>query len=195
MVTRWPGTEGYGDNLPNNVTAFTLHGVWPTRDDGSWPQYCNDSQPFEASLIESLVGAMWESWYDFTGNGFDFWSHEWDKHGTCAEIDAPMDSEFNFFSVALKLVAKYNPKLALDQANITASNTYWYSPADITTAINNYFGVTPTISCQNSGSLGVSLDVVQLCISKSFQLIACPSSVQDSSCGSQIFIPEIQYDS
>jgi len=196
MVSRWPGTVGYGTSLPPNVTQFTLHGLWPTRNDGSWPQYCNDSQPFSPSEIESLVPELWVGWYDFQSNGFDFWSHEWDKHGTCAENDSPLDSEFNYFSMALKLIEQYNPLKALQAANITASDSYWYSLTDIETAVSDYYGVTPNISCQSVGSVGDSLDIIQFCITKDFKLEQCPTSmaIMDStSCSSHVYVPEIQY--
>jgi len=194
MVTRWPGTVAYQQSIPSNVTSFTLHGIWPTRNDGSWPQFCNDSQPFEASVISSLVDDLWVSWYDYTGNGFDFWSHEWDKHGTCAESIPSMNTEYNYFSSAISLQTKYDSVDALAASDITPSSENWYSVADIQNALSDYFHVTPTITCQ-SIDLGDALDMIQFCVDKNFQLEDCPSSQKrDSTCGSHVYMPPITYD-
>jgi len=192
-VCRWPGTVGYGKNLPSNVTSFTLHGIWPTRDDGSWPQYCNDSEPFKPSEISSLVGQLWAMWYDFIGNGFDFWSHEWDKHGTCAQSLPAMDSEYNYFDEAISLHEKYDPNQALVAAGISPSNSQKYTDDQVLGAIFKAFGVNATISCTNVAGLGYALDTVEFCIDTDLSEEQCPGS-QSNNCTSSFYIPQISYD-
>ncbi len=41
LVREWPGTMTPGP-LPSYIDTFTLHGLWPNRNDGSWPQCCNN---------------------------------------------------------------------------------------------------------------------------------------------------------
>jgi len=197
MVTRWPGTVAYDSSVPSNVTSFTLHGIWPTRNDGSWPQFCNDSQSFDPSLISSLVPQLWVSWYDYQGNGFDFWSHEWDKHGTCAESVSSMGSEYDYFSSAINLQTKYDSVTALAASSITPNSDNWYSLADIQNALSDYFHVDPILTCQ-SIDLGDALDMIEFCVTKDFLLEDCPSSLkkkrQSTTCGSHVYLPPIPYD-
>jgi len=196
LVTRWPGTIGYGVSLPSNVTYFTLHGVWPTRNDGSWPQFCNNSYPFEPNQIESLVSNLWVYWYDYQGNGYSFWSHEWEKHGTCAGTIPQMADEYDYFSAALQLAAKYNPVGAFG-SSITPSNSQTYSLSSVTNTFANYFNVEPIVTCLDV-SLGTALDMVQLCVNKQFQLESCPTNLitpftGEGECSTEIYVPEIQY--
>ncbi len=41
LVREWPGTMTPGA-LPSYINTFTLHGLWPNRNDGSWPECCNN---------------------------------------------------------------------------------------------------------------------------------------------------------
>jgi len=183
-VSRWPATTS-NHSVPDNVTTFTLHGIWPTRNDGSWPQDCNSSYPFDPSQIESLVSDLWEVWYDYEGNGFEFWSHEWDKHGTCAENLQVLRGEYNYFSTAISLHQKFDPTSVLSSAGIVPSNSQTYSESQIISAIQNAYGVKPIITCaQVNGSEG--LDLVQLCITKDFNLEDCPQTKAQDSCGDNI---------
>eukprot|EP01114_Cavostelium_apophysatum_P000955 TRINITY_DN1082_c0_g1_i1.p1 TRINITY_DN1082_c0_g1~~TRINITY_DN1082_c0_g1_i1.p1 ORF type:complete len:230 (+),score=8.74 TRINITY_DN1082_c0_g1_i1:124-813(+) len=198
VMARWPGTVANGNTLPSNVTSFTLHGLWPTRDDGSWPSYCTN-QPFDPDAIQSLVPQLWESWYDYTGNGFDFWSHEWTKHGTCAESDTPMNSEFHYFSTAIQIIQKFDPLKSLSAAGITPNNTVSYSSDAVVTAFQNYFGCEPSVTCSDVSGVGSSIDTIQFCINKNLQLETCPSSLKSSltkedptECDESVYLPVIQ---
>lgn len=45
--------------------AFTLHGMWPQRRDGTWPEYCDPSSHLDVDNIDDLVDEMerdWPSW-------------------------------------------------------------------------------------------------------------------------------------
>jgi len=193
LVSRWPGTVAYDGSVPSNVTGFTLHGVWPTRNDGSWPSYCNNSQPFSPSAISSLVPDLWEVWYDYTGNGYDFWSHEWDKHGTCAESDSSMDSEFNYFQSAINLVNKYQAEAALSSAGITPTFDSSYDTNDVISALLKSFGVHPLLTCQHVDDVGWCLDMVEFCITPNFAVEECPGTA-NVTCYGQIWLPPISYD-
>jgi len=189
-VSRWPGTVSQNNPLPDNVTSFTLHGIWPQRNDGSYPQDCNSSYPFDKSQIASLVPVLWEVWYDYTGDGYDFWSHEWDKHGTCASTLPALDGEYNYFSNAINLHQKYDPTSLLAAAGIVPSDSTTYSASAIASAIANGDGDSAILQCDNNNNL----DMVQLCINKQLTIEACPSSLrQDSTCSGSVNFPTIQY--
>ncbi len=48
LVREWPGTIAK-QPMPAYINTFTLHGLWPQRNDNTWPQFCNDSYPFSYS--------------------------------------------------------------------------------------------------------------------------------------------------
>jgi hypothetical protein len=44
---------------------FTLHGMWPQRRDGTWPEYCDPSSHIDMDALDDLVDEMehdWPSW-------------------------------------------------------------------------------------------------------------------------------------
>jgi len=80
LVEQWPA--GACDQFGCNVTTdyFTLHGMWPNNDDGSYPCNC-DGESFNPNDISDLKDEMDKYWRSFNGNNEDFWQHEWSKHG------------------------------------------------------------------------------------------------------------------
>ncbi len=81
--------------------AFTIHGLWPQRKDGSWPEYCDPNHPLRESDIKELVPKLEASWPSWEGEDVWFWSHEWSRHGTCAA--AAVGDSYHFFKNVLKL--------------------------------------------------------------------------------------------
>mmetsp|Transcript_31905 Transcript_31905/g.48931 ORF Transcript_31905/g.48931 Transcript_31905/m.48931 type:complete len:245 (-) Transcript_31905:87-821(-) len=81
---------------------LTIHGLWPERQDGTWPSTCSN-EPFNDSTWADVGPDLERLWPNvktkdteeaYTG----FWKHEWSKHGTCSGL-----SQDNYFSAALKL--------------------------------------------------------------------------------------------
>lgn len=86
-------------------THFTLHGLWPERESGAPPGFCQ-GEPFDAEKVESEIGfaALTEYWPDVKFSSSspeypDFWKHEWTRHGTCSGL-----SQIEYFSQAVNLV-------------------------------------------------------------------------------------------
>jgi ribonuclease I len=88
-----------GLQLCPDAEEWTLHGLWPSSNDCSGPPF----DPNAISSIESDLEAKWPSCYGKGGGEDDFWSHEWEKHGTCSGMQ-----ELDFFNTALALQQKYN---------------------------------------------------------------------------------------
>jgi len=166
--------------VPGTINWWTLHGLWPNNNDGTYPSNCNDSYPFDPSQVSTLVPQLNLYWTNYlTGTGNSFWSHEWDKHGTCAMVLPPLNSEYNFFANTLKIRGNYHFHLALINAGITPSNSNTYTVGQVTTAITNAVGVQPLVGCGYSDSLGYQvLTEIALCIDKnSLQAITCSDAV------------------
>lgn len=82
---------------------MTIHGLWPSRNDGSWPSTCSQEK-LDDTLLQDLSRDMLQEWPNVkaTTNSpayKNFWGHEWAKHGTCSGL-----SQEEYFSTALKLL-------------------------------------------------------------------------------------------
>jgi ribonuclease T2 len=190
-VSRWSGSAAYGQYLPYNVSSFTLHGIWPTRNDGSWPSYCTDAK-FDPTAIRSLIPTLSAIWYDYDrAPHYSFWTHEWSKHGTCALTDQTIGSQYGYFASAITMHKTAAIRSALSQAGIVPSDSQTYKQSDVEAAIKSALGVTPILQCQDVRDLGKALFRVQVCFDKSLNLQECPSSMLkngDSGCSSDTYL-------
>lgn len=88
---------------------LTIHGLWPNRNDGSWPQTCSDEQ-FNLSLLDDLSDELEQNWPNVKAlkpgsrSHESFWSHEWSKHGTCSGLN-----QHDYFAMALHLLLPTPP--------------------------------------------------------------------------------------
>ncbi|KAG2171926.1 hypothetical protein INT43_001402 [Umbelopsis isabellina] len=161
LVQQW--VPGYGPD-----DAFTLHGLWPDECNGSYAPSngCDSSRQWTniESIVENygpstLHSDMLTYWPSDAESNNDFWSHEWDKHGTCVSTYAPTcygssytkyEDVIDYFTKVLELRAQYDLYSALADANITPGGSY--SVSDMQDAIQSAFGVTAKIDC-SSGTL------------------------------------------
>lgn len=82
---------------------LTIHGLWPNRQDGSYPQSCS-SEKFDLSSLQPIRDELEQQWPNIkalpnSASHGEFWDHEWSKHGTCTGL-----SQLNYFSHALKML-------------------------------------------------------------------------------------------
>jgi len=61
---------------------FSIHGLWPQYSPTRWPQYCKNVT-FNSSEIRPIEKYMDKEWQSCEENNTSFWSHEWEKHGSC----------------------------------------------------------------------------------------------------------------
>ena len=65
---------------PDRDLGFTLHGLWPQRDSGGWPEYCEtearDPTRRETAAMADIMGSGGLAWY------------QWKKHGRCSGLPA-----------------------------------------------------------------------------------------------------------
>ncbi|AET41584.1 ribonuclease T2 Ecym_8306 [Eremothecium cymbalariae DBVPG len=85
--------------------AFTVHGLWGDRCDGSYDQFCNPqlavkgvTEVLEQAGLndgslpvsgEELLKEMRKWWPSTKGSVDEFWSHEYNKHGLCMSTLLP----------------------------------------------------------------------------------------------------------
>lgn len=207
LALQWPGTFCQrtrqccssnaccrGSNAP---AEFTIHGLWPNYNDGTWPACCGRSS-FDKKEISTLLDPLEKYWPSLScgspstchGGRGSFWAHEWEKHGTCSSPVAR--DEYNYFLTTLNVYFKYNITEVLNEAGYTPSNSEKYPIGGIISAIQNAFHTTPVISCSNG-----AVEELRLCFYKDFQLRDCAfgSSIQGdvnyskSSCPKYVSLP------
>eukprot|EP00252_Welwitschia_mirabilis_P021499 TRINITY_DN5530_c0_g1_i1.p1 TRINITY_DN5530_c0_g1~~TRINITY_DN5530_c0_g1_i1.p1 ORF type:complete len:324 (+),score=37.58 TRINITY_DN5530_c0_g1_i1:122-973(+) len=169
-----------------NSQHFTIHGLWPEYNDGSWPQCCN-GPAYDEKKIASLIGALERDWpslscnlpRDCHGKKGSFWEHEWEKHGTCSH--PVIKDEYTYFSTALKLLPKYNILDILHDAGFSPNNDIAYPTQSIVTAISKAISGRPLLVCLHG-----SVTELRICLDKTFETRSC---LGYSSCPDHVLIP------
>nr|BAE06157.1 RNase Bm2 [Bryopsis maxima]BAE06158.1 RNase Bm2 [Bryopsis maxima] len=163
---------------------FTIHGLWPNREDGTWPSYCDDSAKFDGDLGKDLLEELSSEWPSYYGSNYGFWKHEWEKHGTCA---GPLIAdERDYFDKTLELKEKYDLMDALTAAGITPSTEEIYSRQGFEDAIKAATGAKPVLLC--SGKNPATLTEIWMCFSKDLKPINCTAGTS-SRCRDLRFLP------
>jgi len=179
--------------VQSNVKDFTIHGLWPQRFDGSWPQFC-DSGNLNRSTLVPIEYDMQLLWPSFLMNNscYDFWDHEWTKHGTCVARASPfVMNQFEYFLMTLNLRYRYNFADILLKEGVLPDDEKKYPVSLIQKVLKRTIGVVPKLICHKKKFL----HGVWLCINKNFEFIDCPDSSRlrfdaISSCLSEVlFIP------
>ncbi|KAB1219931.1 Extracellular ribonuclease LE [Morella rubra] len=195
LVQQWPGSycdTTQGCCYPTTgkpASDFGIHGLWPNYDDGSYPSNCDSNNPFDLSQVSDLTSQMQVSWPSLACPSSDdtsFWTHEWDKHGTCSE--SVLD-EHAYFQAALDLKAQANILQALENAGIQADGGL-YSLTGIKNAIQDALGYEPWIECNKDASGQSQLYQIYLCVDYyGSSFIECPVFPNVGSCASNLEFP------
>lgn len=126
----------------------------------------------------------WPSLSCPSSDGVRFWTHEWEKHGTCSLLN-----QHKYFETSLKLKEKANLLQVLKDAEIEPKNGKFYSVETIKDAIEKGIGYTPFIECNVDPSRNHQLYQVYLCVdSSATDFIQCPVFPRGR-CGSKIEFP------
>uniref|UniRef100_A0A8D8V0K4 Ribonuclease Oy n=1 Tax=Cacopsylla melanoneura TaxID=428564 RepID=A0A8D8V0K4_9HEMI len=164
--------------LPPDNQTWTIHGIWPTKLGTIGPVYCNkSSMQFNASQLAPIQTELEKLWTDiYRGrNHFDLWKHEYIKHGSCARVLPPLNSELKYFSQGITWQHKYNMETVLATGNIFPSTdenlfdvqTMWLS-------IKTVLGKNPAIECIHDPKSGLDyLMEIRICFTKELVLTDC----------------------
>ncbi|OBT69838.1 hypothetical protein VE03_00989 [Pseudogymnoascus sp. 23342-1-I1] len=144
--------------------AWTIHGLWPDRCDGTYDANCDASREYTniTAILNSfgktdLLTYMDTNWKDYQGDDETFWEHEWGKHGTCiSTLDTtcydnykPQAEVVDYFEKAVELNKGLNSYKILADAGITPSATTTYTLAQIQDALKASHGFIPTVGCKS----------------------------------------------
>ncbi|XP_008447208.1 ribonuclease 2-like [Cucumis melo] len=183
LALQWPGTickstrhccsSNACCNRSGAFADFTIHGLWPDYNDGTWPACCN-GKIFDEKEIRTLLDPLKKYWPSLScsspstchGSKGSFWAHEWEKHGTCSYPVAR--DEYNYFLTTLNVYFKYNVTKVLNDAGYVPSNTEKYPLGGIISAIQNAFRATPSLECRKG-----AVKELHLCFYKDFKPRDC----------------------
>uniref|UniRef100_A0A2N9IWV7 Uncharacterized protein n=1 Tax=Fagus sylvatica TaxID=28930 RepID=A0A2N9IWV7_FAGSY len=120
-----------------------------------------------------------------SSSGSAFWSHEWEKHGTCSES---ILDQHGYFEAALNLKGNVDLLQILESAGIQPDGSS-YSLSSISDAIKGAIGYAPGIECNVDASGNSQLYQIYLCVDTSgSHLIKCPV-LPKGGCASNIEFP------
>lgn len=180
LVEQWPGSIGV------NAPGFTLHGLWPSRTGANvanYPCFCTN-QTFDPTAVASIRTELDQFWPSSQQDNVEFWTHEYTKHGTCAESISELDSELNFMSGALNLRKQQNSLKLLSNAGLTPSVTRDYSVQ----AFSNAFPHEVILHCNSSNYL---IEVAS-CFDKNLNAIDCDAQAYGgTTCKDSIVFPPV----
>ncbi|CAH9079224.1 unnamed protein product [Cuscuta epithymum] len=194
FVQQWPGS--YCDTKQSCCypttgkpkSDFGIHGLWPNMNDGSYPSNCDSTNPYDDSKISDLLSRMHQDWPTLacpSNSGSTFWSHEWEKHGTCSES---VLTQRSYFQTTLNLKSQIDLLHVLQSAGIQPDGSS-YSLADIKQAIRDGIGYDAWIECNSDADGERQLYQVYVCVDSSAStLIKCPV-FPHGSCASTIKFP------
>ncbi|KAG7025471.1 Ribonuclease 2, partial [Cucurbita argyrosperma subsp. argyrosperma] len=221
LALQWPGTICKGTrhccssnaccNRSGGFAEFTIHGLWPDYNDGTWPSCCTGKE-FDEKEIHTLLEPMKKYWSSLScsspktchGAKGSFWAHEHinvlpsshalvfhikfllhaEKHGTCSSPVAR--DEYGYFLTTLNVYFKYNVTKVLNEAGYVPSNTEKYPLGGIISAVENAFHATPLLVCSKG-----AVEELRLCFYKDFKPRDCvPTDSQNAIVSSKISCPK-----
>ncbi|CAA0806013.1 Ribonuclease 2 [Striga hermonthica] len=209
LSLQWPGTACRATRRCCSSNAccrgldapreFTIHGLWPDFNDGTWPACCSGKR-FDVKEISTLLKDLNRYWPSLScdspsnchgGKGL-FWEHEVQKHGPCSF--PVVRDEYDYFLKVLNLYFKHNVTEVLRQAGYVASNSEKYPLGGIISAIQNAFHATPELECS-----GDAVEELRLCFYKDFKPRDCGVTKtghrvtdSDTSCPKYVSLPELE---
>jgi ribonuclease T2 len=155
---------------PNKHMGLVVHGLWPQYDNGQWPQDCASTPPVSSATVNHMMPIM---------PGSSLIQHEWAKHGTCSGLS--MDQYFT-------AIEKFYNGLKVPDDFKSPSSSATTGPSDIEqkfATANQAPAEAFRVSCPQN-----AFSAVEICLTKDFQYLACPSTVRECH-GSQINVPPV----
>jgi ribonuclease T2 len=152
-------TDRSSECRTGNHTAFVLHGLWPSANNGAQPMSCKPASPVAASTVSHMLEY-------FPNRGLI--QHEWEKHGTCSGLSA--QQYFSLAEQAYSAVQVPDRYRSLDRLLEINVKDLEQDFAQANHAPPQAFRV----SC-HAGAL-VALEA---CLDKDLHYVACPRSARE----------------
>lgn len=183
FTQHWPATvcniwthnkPSHSCTYPKVKDTWTIHGSWPTKLGTEGPENCNGTWLFDPEKIRPIEEELEQHWTNIEkGTGpYDLWVHEWNKHGTCAALIEPMNSEFKYFNKGLEFIKQYSMTDILGQSKIHPSNSNSLTVDEINRAISSALGKNPVIHCKYEDHIQYLFEL-RICLDKQLNLVDC----------------------
>ncbi|CAH0406811.1 unnamed protein product [Chilo suppressalis] len=160
--------------MPKKEDSWAIHGIWPTKLGTLDPSFCNRTwlfDPEEIRPIETDLINVWTNIEEGTGI-YSFWAHEWNKHGTCAAVLEPLDTQYKYFSKGLNFFQQYDMSAVLAKSGIVPDDDNEYKLLDIYNAVKNTLEVNPSIQCRVEEGKSFLVEI-RICFDKTLNLTNC----------------------
>lgn len=162
--------------VPINASPWTIHGLWPDRNDGTFPEFCDHSNKFVLSKILPIREKLERNWPNlFVMRSISsLWKHEWEKHGTCAATVDEVDDEVKYFNKSLVLYERFDIFNTLKKHEFIPSEEKVYDRVSLHQILKSAYGVNIDFHClQDQETENSLLADVRLCLTKNFHLMDC----------------------
>jgi len=187
MTQHWPYTtcrdweERSHKNACTKIEAkWSVHGLWPTQFGKIAPGFCNNTWKFEYSSIEKIRPELDLYWPDIEirNEPNSLWTHEWEKHGTCAAQLKPLDSELKYFGAGVDLAKKLPLTDWLKEKNIIPGAEY--DTMSIYAAIQEKTVKRPHVDCEHLDGEQY-IKEIKVCFAKDLSITDCDGIVSSGS--------------
>ncbi|XP_048733907.1 ribonuclease Oy-like [Ostrea edulis] len=167
--------EHHTCSIPQDVTGWGIHGMWPTKTGTRGPTSCG-TQPFDQNAISAILPKLkllWPNMYSDSSE-YSFWEHEWSKHGTCASSLNSTSTEYKYFSKALDLYTRFNGQTLLGKQGIVPSSSATYNIKPTEAALKRELGVNALVQCTyDHDTRRQVIYEIEICLNKSFEPVDC----------------------
>lgn len=153
--------KGYG---------FVLHGLWPQKMSGGYPQDCESSEALPNSVVQKTLPFMPSE---------KLIHHEWTKHGACSGLSAEA-----YFSLADRAFAAVRVPLKFTQPQTAFTVSADEVRRDFAAANPQFPPDTFTVQCSSN-----ELQEVRMCMSTQGKAQACGRGVRSQCRDGEVRVP------
>ncbi|KAJ8730567.1 hypothetical protein PYW08_001980 [Mythimna loreyi] len=198
LSQEWPVTickyfinnmNGTGCKFPKQKNRWTVHGIWPMKFHAEH-NFCNDTWEFDPKEISSIEDELQEAWIEVYNDSdpYNFWRHEWKKHGTCATDLEAFNSQLKYFSKGMEWNKQYVISDMLEAANLFPDDSKEYDREDFVNAVQAKTGKTAQVGCFVINGV-TYLEELRICFDKQLNMIDCRTPAIPGVCGYKVIYP------
>eukprot|EP00768_Dysnectes_brevis_P003756 gnl/Dysnectes_brevis/266_a297_8604.p1 GENE.gnl/Dysnectes_brevis/266_a297_8604~~gnl/Dysnectes_brevis/266_a297_8604.p1 ORF type:complete len:251 (+),score=52.25 gnl/Dysnectes_brevis/266_a297_8604:67-819(+) len=172
-----PYDRRYGNcAIPDCVSGFTMHGNWPSRlSCNGYPSYCTseDYSSSDASYYQNDLDCKWP---DYTHGDDYLVSHEYEKHGTCAEDIPALATQDLYLTGSMAILDSFQIQETFDDLGYVANDDKAIMDLDtVLEELKDVYGKTVTLQCNKYSGNKYVFSQLHFCLNKTLDLIDCPS--------------------
>mmetsp|Transcript_11475 Transcript_11475/g.17394 ORF Transcript_11475/g.17394 Transcript_11475/m.17394 type:complete len:258 (+) Transcript_11475:80-853(+) len=157
FVVQWKPEVCYDNAAPSCLDPatpnITIHGIWQNFYGGGWALNCPSDvtlQIVDIAHIEHVLRMVWPTLEENKfKTDFQFWEHEWTKHGTCWQNVVNVTQ---YFETALSWYDTDDIGRILNDARIVPSNEKMYLLEEVSRALETGLGCRVVPRCWTNTS-------------------------------------------